>query len=138
MENTMLAKLEIKLKIEGEQKLNYNMSSIMQGLLMEKLQTEYVEKLHIEGLHPYQQFLHINKDDYSWNIHTVTKEAEDNIIQKIINEDKFYIEKKDIKINVIQKKFSEVSYEQLLEQFYFKDGKRCITLYFETATSFKS
>lgn len=134
----MLSKLKIKLKIEGEEKLNYNMSSTMQGVLMEKLQTEYVEKLHMDGLHPYQQFLQINKEEYSWNIHTVTKEAEKNIIQKIMHEDKFYIEKKDIRLNVIQKSFSGMTYEQLLEQFYFRDGSRYLILHFQTATSFKS
>lgn len=134
----MLSKLEMKLKIEGEEKLNYNMASLMQGVLMEKLQTEYVEKMHTHGLHPYQQFLQINKEDYRWNIHTVTKEAADNIIQKIMKETQFYVEKKDITMSVVQKKFSEVTYEQLLEQFYFKEGQRYVTLQFQTATSFKS
>lgn len=134
----MLSKLELKLKVEGEEKLNYNMSSMMQGVLMEKLQTEYVERLHKNGLHPYQQFLCINKEQFSWNIHTVTKEAEKNIIQKIIYENEFYIEKKDIRLNVIQKNFSEMTYEQLLERYYFKNGSRYLTLHFQTATSFKS
>ncbi len=134
----MLSKLDMKLKVEGQNKLNYNMSSIMQGILMEKLSKEYVNKMHIDGLHPYQQFLQINGEEYSWNIHTVTKEAKDNIIQEIMCENDFYIEKKDICLKVIQRNFSEVTYDQLLEQFYFTKGSRYLTLYFQTATSFKS
>lgn len=138
MESNMLSKLNIKLKAEGQEKLNYNMSSIMQGILMEKLPIEYVEKLHRDGLHPYQQFLQINGEEYSWNIHTTTKEAKDNIIQKIMGEDNFYIQKKDISLKVVQRDFSEMAYDQLLEQFYFRNGSRYITIYFQTATSFKS
>lgn len=134
----MLSKLNIKIKVEGQDKLNYNMSSVMQGILMEKLPIEYVKILHIDGLHPYQQFLQIDREESSWNIHTVTKEAKDNILQKIMCEDNFYIEKKDIRLKVIQRNFSEVTYEQLLERFYFSNGSQYLTLYFQTATSFKS
>ena len=68
----------------------------------------------------------------------MTKEAKDNIIQEIMCENDFYIEKKDICLKVIQRNFSEVTYDQLLEQFYFTKGSRYLTLYFQTATSFKS
>lgn len=138
MESNMLSKLNMRLNVEGQDKLNYNMSSVMQGILMEKLPIEYVEKMHIDGLHPYQQFLQINGEEYCWNIHTTTKEAKNNIIQKIMCEDNFYIEKKDIRLKVIQRNFSEMTYDQLLEQFYFNNGSRYLTLHFETATSFKS
>ena len=51
----MLARLEMKLKCEEE--LNYQMSSLFHGVLMELLPKEYADCLHLSQLHPYTQHL---------------------------------------------------------------------------------
>ena len=51
---------------------------------MQFMTTEYVESLHSNGLRPYTQHVEINKDTIDWVITTLTKEAKENIIDKII------------------------------------------------------
>ena len=45
----MLAKLELWIEYEQEEKLTYNISSLMHGILMEQLDPIYGEVLHRNG-----------------------------------------------------------------------------------------
>ena len=60
----MLAKLEMIL--EGEE-IDYRNSSNLQGVLMERIDTEYAEILHEQRLNPYSQYLIKNENQYTSN-----------------------------------------------------------------------
>ena len=65
----MLAKLEMIL--EGEE-IDYRNSSNLQGVLMERIDTEYAEILHEQRLNPYSQYLIKNENQYIlWLIITI-------------------------------------------------------------------
>ena len=45
----MITQLEIKLKYQSEEKLNYNISSVMHGILMGHIDRAYGERMHEDG-----------------------------------------------------------------------------------------
>ena len=51
----MITQLEIKLKYQSEEKLNYNISSVMHGILMGHIDRAYGERMHEDGLKPFVQ-----------------------------------------------------------------------------------
>ena len=77
----MLAKLEMIL--EGEE-IDYRNSSNLQGVLMERIDTEYAEILH--------------ENQYIWCIQTLNEEAYEQMIQKMISQDfsEFQIKNKKV------------------------------------------
>ena len=48
----MITQLEIKLKYQSEEKLNYNISSVMHGILMRPIDRAYREPMHEDGFKP--------------------------------------------------------------------------------------
>ena len=51
----MLAKLELWIEYEQKEKLTYNISSLMHGILMEQLDPAYGGILHRNGQKPFHQ-----------------------------------------------------------------------------------
>ena len=73
----MLTKLEIK--IEKNEEINLNTMSLFQGVLMERIDREYGNFLHISNLKPYTQSLSIERDCIKWIITTLYDEAKEKI-----------------------------------------------------------
>ena len=49
----MITQLEIKLKYQSEEKLNYNISSVMHGILMGHIEQSIWGTMHEDGLKPF-------------------------------------------------------------------------------------
>lgn len=63
----MITQLEIKLKYQSEEKLNYNISSVMHGILMGHIDRAYGERMHEDGLKPFvQEVCNIKEDEFIW------------------------------------------------------------------------
>ena len=109
----MLARLEMKLKCEEE--LNYQMSSLFHGVLMELLPKEYADYLHLSQLHPYTQHLEYKEKNWYWVVCCLNKETTKTIIQDTLwNTEKIEIKKRDMEIFIGQKKYDEVIYSFIL------------------------
>ena len=132
----MLAKLEMIL--EGEE-IDYRNSSNLQGVLMERIDTEYAEILHEQRLNPYSQYLIKNENQYIWCIQTLNEEAYEQMIQKMISQDfsEFQIKNKKSAIRITEKKLNIQKKANLMEQFYEEPGKKYYNIEFMTPTSFK-
>ncbi|MBQ6583046.1 MAG: CRISPR system precrRNA processing endoribonuclease RAMP protein Cas6 [Mogibacterium sp.] len=136
-EADMLSKLTIQLnKFEG---LNYGVSSLMQGVLMEHIDPAYAEKLHEQSLNPYSQHIEIRPDCVDWIICTVTEEAREQIIVPLMAEDlqSIWLEHKQLRLEVLGKTLEEMTYDELLERTYFAECPRYVTVEFRTAAAFK-
>ncbi len=132
----MLAKLELKLKCDGA--LNYQMSSLFHGVLMEMLSEGYAEYLHLSKLHPYTQHLEFRADEWYWIVCCLNKTA----VQKIIYDTlmpltSIDIKKKKLKVDIVEKGYAEVTYKALTEEFYEKDSSHYIKIHFTSPTAFK-
>lgn len=132
----MLAKLELKLQCE--EKITYQMTSLFHGALMELLPKEYAEYLHLSQLHPYSQHLEYRENNWYWVVCGLNRKAVQTIIKEALWEIKeIFIKKHDLKIQVVQKQYVEIAYKDLTKQFYSEDADRYIQIHFLSPTAFK-
>ena len=97
----MITQLEIKLKYQSEEKLNYNISSVMHGILMGHIDRAYGERMHEDGLKPFvQEVCNIKEDEFIWRICTMTEEAKIQIIEPLMKMDQFYFEEQPRNITI--------------------------------------
>ena len=130
----MLAKLELWIEYEQEEKLTYNISSLMHGILMEQLDPIYGEVLHRNGQKPFHQSVsEMRNNHFKWTICTLNVEARKQIIDVLVTKKHFYMKHKDLKWNL-----SGSSYDELIERYYFQKNARNIPIRFVTPTAFKS
>ena len=135
----MITQLEIKLKYQSEEKLNYNISSVMHGILMGHIDRAYGERMHEDGLKPFvQEVCNIKEDEFIWRICTMTEEAKIQIIEPLMKMDQFYMKHRELRLKVCERNLKEISYDTLIENYYFEEQPRNITIKFCSPTAFKS
>lgn len=82
-----LKTLEIKFALPSHIKLNQAIGSIMQGVLMERIDHDYATYLHKQNLRPYSQYIFFSKKQHCliWRISTLNQQAHDEIILPLLN-----------------------------------------------------
>lgn len=136
----VLGKLEIVLQNNAKTYMNHNISSLLQGVLMEQITREYGEVLHKSQLQPYSQQVMVTKDTIKWRVFTLSKVAHDEIINPLMKNEftTVHLKHKDMQFEVIGKNSSEYSYDQLIENAFFATCPRVVEIEFVTPTAFKS
>ena len=136
----MPTSLTIRLKGEEGHRHGPFMASMMQGVLMEKIDPAYADYLHITGAHPYSQYVQTCEGDgVLWTVNALSEEAEQNIIMPLL-EDKdstFLLSHREEALQIISRQTRAVSYDELVQRYYFGNNDRTLTLQFLTPTSFK-
>lgn len=135
----MLASLKMELVLPAEIRIDYPKSSIFQGIIMENIDSDYADFLHINKYHPYSQHIeHVSGKTY-WVINSLNDEAYEKIITKLNdNLDEIYIKKNDIKLSIGEKNLIKLSDKSLIERFYSEESSKYICMEFITPTAFKS
>jgi len=132
----MLGRLEMKFGVQ--ENLNYQMSSLFHGVLMEQLSAQYGEYLHQSRLHPYTQHLECRRKEWFWVINTLNQEAAKQIIHSaLLPMEYVQVKQRGLEIPIQQKRFEECAYQELADQFYFAECGRYIQVHFITPTAFK-
>lgn len=134
----MLTKIEFAIQDDEKIKFSNNKASLFQGVLMEYLDFDYGEKMHLSELKPYSQHLEFKEGKWVWVISTLSLESKENIIDKISNVKKIRINYDDIDVFIEKTNIYQISYDQLLQQTFFAECNRYITIKFVTPTAFKS
>lgn len=137
----MLAKLTLKLRTKEEETLlSTNMASVFHGALMELIDRDYVSELHSNSVHPYSQYIYMEKNNFFWNICTLSVEAYEKIIVPLLNDSfrEFELKYHHLTLCVEEKKCTKLSLEEMMKKNYFVDSGRNITISFVTPASFKS
>jgi|LSQX01.1.fsa_nt_gb CRISPR-associated endoribonuclease Cas6 len=139
----MIASQKIKFEISEKNNYNYNISSLLHGVLMEHINDNYANDLHISALKPYTQNLKKADEDntYIWTINTLNSDAYDNIIMPLLSDKfkKFTIKNKGVQAKIIEKNLFTCSYSDLIQKYYVKETtKRILKLELITPTAFKS
>lgn len=118
----MLVSYEFKLDIKEEKNYKiYNWGSALQGVLLENIDNEYVDKLHNTKYNPYSQYVFLNKDhEYIWRISTIGKEAFCKIFRdNILNRDKIFIKNKNLEIKILEKQMtSTIELDELFKKWF--------------------
>lgn len=134
----MLAELRLELESDCSE-LGYYQSSNLQGVLMQHIDCDYAEQLHMQSLNPYSQHMEIT-DKKIWCISVLNEEAYRYIIEPLLKTEfqEFSIEKKDIHVRIKSKELRTKSKRELLSDFYDGQSEKYLTLQFMTPTAFKS
>ena len=135
----MLAELKMELKTDNKQ-FGYFQSSNLQGVIMEKVSPVYAGFLHEQGLNPYSQHIEKNDEKIIWVIHTLDKDAYEQIIHPLLDESfqTFCIHKKGIRVDILSKEVRTIPKNQLISKFYQEEAEKFFDIEFITPTSFKS
>ena len=98
----MFNKLTIELK--NDKKLDFSISSLMQGVLMELIDSGYAETLHEQGLNPYTQHVKFQDGSIKWVISTLTEESGKKILMPLLSDklEQIHIRHKDLEFKINQ------------------------------------
>lgn len=125
--------------------LNQSVGSIMQGVMMEHISTDYAGKLHEQGLNPYSQYSVFDrkKNILTWTLNTLNEEAGEKIIDVLMENlpTVIRLKKKQCNLTLISKQITnETNYEKLAAQYLNSDcpAFRRVDFKFITSTSFKN
>ena len=136
----MLSKLDIEFKTN--ENINYNIGSLLHGLLMQKIDNEYAGYLHRTSLNPYSQYILKTETPncYIWRISTLHKPAKEKIIQPVLedNSRSYTLSNKNITLNIIKKTIQpDITYEELADKYFQEETRKKITIKFITPTTVK-
>lgn len=140
----MISILELTLVNDSVERLTCNAGSILHGVIMQQINSKYAEKLHLNGLKPYSQYVrYIREENISiWRISGISKQAIENIVMPIYNNDskQIFIEHKNKAFNIAKKTIKhQTSYKLLADEcFLGKKISRKLKIGFITPTSFKT
>ena len=133
----MLSRLIIKLKKPSG--IDVNISSLLQGVMMEFVEPGYADYLHSCSRTPYSQHIIYDADFIYWNILCMDIDSKKNIIDAIITQRpaSIHLKHKDITLDIIGFKEEAISFQELLETTYFGNCSSRVTVEFKTPTAFK-
>ena len=113
----MLAELKMELKNDS---LDFRQSSNLQGVIMERIDSDYADVLHSSRLNPYSQCLIREGEKKIWYIRTVTQEAYEKILLPLVRLDEFSIKNGMCKVAIANRTLESCSEDALMEEFYQK------------------
>jgi len=112
----------------------------LQGVIMENIDEGFAERLHLQGLNPYSQYVESRRDGRYWVIQTLTQEAGKQIIDPLLSPAflSFHLNRIGKDISILEKTQSETHIKELIDNFYFGQSERIFRMRFLTPTAFKS
>ncbi len=136
----MISKLVVQLKNDKDMPISYQKSSLLHGFIMRNITNEYGDKMHESKLKPFSQHIEKLGDDSVWVINTLNKEAYENIIKPIMNENilSVYFENVNEHIKILSKQLIISNIDSIMEDTIFSLCPRRLTIRFITPTAFKS
>lgn len=134
----MLFRFELILKCE-KNFASYNMGSLMHGVLMERIQTEYADKLHEDGLKPFSQYVLPCDEGMKWTVNCLNDECAEQFDRAFIHgSGSIFLKSKDMELDIVSRSMSSMSYKRLIETSYFGEVSRFACIKFKTPCSFKN
>ena len=118
----ILARLDMQIEIK--EKADYNISSVLQGVMMEKIEPEYAGKLHDTAVNPYSMVFYKEGDRYIWRINTFNNEAKEKIIDVFMNptvKDFTIKHRNNETVKILEKTLKMITYDDLVEKYYLKE-----------------
>ena len=114
--------IELEIKADPSIKIVQSIGSLLHGVLMELVGTEYAGQLHETGLRPYSQYIYFDKekDQYIWRLSAVTAEAVERILRPALDmPEKIFLKQKRGHIYIKDRTIlQETSYEDLMAKFW--------------------
>ena len=129
----------MELKSDKENNLRYHSAALLHGAVMEMISREYADKMHTSGLRPYAQNLRTIQGRIIWKMSALDEEAEKEIISVLLNDQvkEIYLSHNDTSLRIVSKELYKISYQDLIEKYYFTDSSRILRIHITTPCSFK-
>ena len=128
----MIYKLKLEVELDKKQKIDYNIGSVLQGIMMTFLDRDYGDVLHRQTLKPYSQYFEVKNNKYYWIINTLTDESKEKIIDKILES-----ERRSLDLTYRKSKLNITNIDLIEGEILSCEEKRNVVIYFKTPTSFK-
>ena len=135
----MPTSLIMKLTGDKDKRHGPYMASMLQGVMMEKIDPVYAARLHESGIHPYSQYVQEKDGVILWHVQALSKEAEDEVISPLLDMDFSVINltHRQELLRIEEKAIRRVSYEQLIEEYYLGECDRDLPIRIRTPMAFK-
>ena len=135
----MISKLTMKITPPENGVINNNMSSLTHGWLMSTIDKEFADKMHESALHPFSQYITLNKNGAFWIVNTLTDEAEENIIRPLLETDSITLRHDEKEYILSEHSIEKTSFDDMFVRNYIS-GKpsNIVSMRFTTPTAFKS
>ena len=124
-DNVEIMSIELVISADPSIKIVQSIGSVLHGVLMELVGTEYAGRLHESGLRPYSQYIYFDKDkkQYIWRLSAVTADAVNHILKPVLKmPEKIFLKQKRGYLYVKERSIlEETSYEALIHKFWSGD-----------------
>ena len=123
MTNTVeIMSIELVIVADPSIKIVQSIGSVLHGVLMELVGTDYAGQLHEAGLRPYSQYVYFDKDrkQYIWRLSAVTADAVNRIVRPMLEmPEKIFLKQKRGHLYIKDRTIlEETSYEDLMHTFW--------------------
>lgn len=136
----MLTSLTATLILPKGERLNQSMGSVMQGILMDKVDPAWAKEMHTMSLRPYSQYLTVEDGRIQWHIGTLTDDAYQQIAVPLRKVTKLHSRQKGYDIELMWLRESRRAAYDDIARIYWGDPARIhhVDLTFLTSASFKT
>lgn len=136
----MLTQVEITLHLPTGMKLNQSMGSVMQGVLMEKTDSEWAEQMHQMEVRPYSQYVVWQGGKALWRLQTLTEEAMERMILPLQDISSIYLKQRNQEIGLSSFHVVKETSFRTIEETYWGTQEKIhhIDMQFLTSASCKS
>ena len=134
----LIYKAIIPFKSKKELRYGWATSSLMHGLIMEHIDTDYAEQIHSQQLRVFSQAVRFENGKNYWTITTLNDEAYEKIMLPLLSMSSGEVVQKDDTLFFESAEISNTSYEKLFTKHYiYSEPSRYIKLETLTPVAFK-
>lgn len=136
----MLSKIKMYIKTD-DFRISNHISSLLHGVLMSVIDSDYAQVLHMGGLNPFAISLFKENEVWCWTVSAAGNEACEKIIRPLADErfDSFVVTyKNNATVNIIKKELTTQKVADFAAQATDGEIPKTFTLRFLTPTAFKS
>jgi CRISPR-associated endoribonuclease Cas6 len=136
----LLSRLTLSIECAKNVRLSYDSASALQGVLMERIDSDTAAALHVQGFKPYSQYIRYEHGAYEWVVNTLTEKAARMVLDPLLAESfsDFHLDIKNADVAITGKRLETVSGKELSHLFYSEDSDRYVSIRFLSPVSFKS
>lgn len=137
----MLTSASIELVLPEGEKLNQSMGSVLQGMLIEKMDPKWALAMHQnDTVRPYSQYVMVEAGHVLWRLQTLTEEAFDHILVPLMKCNELLSTQRGYTIGLKNFQITRSTSYQEIEKSVWGDPRRIhhVDLQFVTSTSFKT
>lgn len=139
----MIQSLKIKFAAPTGVKLTQSVCSLLHGVLMEHIDSDYADVLHTQSLRPYSQRFYFDRESNAlyWQLNALNAQAKDELLTAAFAlPEKVLLRQKNMELQIVGKEYlSATDYEALAEKYFAHPlAGKYLHMHFLTSCAFKS